>query len=147
MLNSAAVLRLCIWNKALFDFFLFLNKYTKGAFLVRDNQVLNAPSVTHSAALHFTTLSSLACSFQEVAHSLRSLSHRTVEILKYVFTLTTCSTRTNAFLVVSRNTPEKYPKRLFLPLFNSIRVVIIIIERQSVCACACVCVYARTRLG
>ena len=91
---------------------------TKGAFLVRDNRVLNGPlnrslrsfaRTAHSAhslpSLRFATLASLAHSVHGLAHSLRSLPRGTVEILEYVFTLLSRSTGTNAFLVVTRNTP------------------------------------------
>ena len=40
-----------------------------------------------------------------LAHSLRSLSRGTVEILEYVFTLLSRFSGTNAFLALTRNTP------------------------------------------
>ena len=73
-----------------FSRFLLLSE---GAFLVRDNRVLNEPLgrllsslactahfVTCSAALRFATLASLACSVHGLAHSLHSLPCGTVEI-------------------------------------------------------------------
>ena len=87
----------------------------KGAFLVKEDRVLKGPlgsslrsfaRTAHSAhSLRNTTLASLARSVHGLAHSLRSLPHGIVEILEYVFTLLSRSTRTNAFLALTRNTP------------------------------------------
>ena len=68
----------------------------------RDNCVFNGPlgcttysahsfrslaALTHSAALRFSKLASLARSIHGLAHSLRSLPRGMVEIHEYVFTL------------------------------------------------------------
>ena len=62
--------------------------------------------LTRFVALRFATLALLARSIHRLAHSLRSLPHGTVENLEYVFTLLSRFTGTNAFLVVSRSTPN-----------------------------------------
>ena len=95
------------------------------AFLVRDNRVLNGllgrslrsfartAHSTHSlrSALlrlaRFATLALLARSVHRLAHSHRSLPRGTVEILEYVFTLLSHFTGTNAFLALTRNTPQR----------------------------------------
>ena len=54
----------------------------------------------------FATLASLARSIHGLAHSLRSLTRGTVKIHEYVFILKMRFTITNAFFIVSRNTPS-----------------------------------------
>ena len=61
--------------------------------------------LTRSAALRFATLASLARSVHELAHSLCSLPHGMVKIHESVFMLRSRSKGTNAFVVVTRNTP------------------------------------------
>ena len=61
--------------------------------------------LTHSAALRFATLVSLARYVHGLAHSLCSLPRGTVEILEYVFTLLSRFTGSNAFFIFTRNTP------------------------------------------
>merc|ERR1712121_429212 len=61
--------------------------------------------LTRSAALHFATLASLACSVHGLAHSLRSLPRGTVVIRGSVFILKLGSMGTNVIFVLTRNTP------------------------------------------
>ena len=68
--------------------------WTMGASIVRDNRVFNRPLGRLLGPLT-----------RSLAHSLCSFPHETVEIHEYVFTLKTRSTGTNAFLVITRNTP------------------------------------------
>ena len=62
--------------------------------------------MAHFAVLRFATLTSLACSIHGLAHSLHSLPHGTVEIHESVFTLKFRLKETNAFVIVTRNTPN-----------------------------------------
>ena len=95
---------------------LYSHNYNKGLFLVKAIAFLTGHSVaryirlltpliplTRFTALHFATL---AQSIHGLAHSLRSLPRGTVEILECVFTLLSRFTGTNAFLALTRNTPE-----------------------------------------
>ena len=113
-----------------------------GAFLVRNNRVLNGPlgcslrsfaRTAHSAKslrsalfryAHFT------CSIHGLAHSLCSLPRGTSEIFVYVLTLIARLTGTNAFFIFTRNTPIKWglwasmTSILAFPFFGGLRPLI-----------------------
>ena len=82
-----------------------------GPVSTRDNRVLYGPLgrslrlFPRSAALRSASLALLARSVHGLAHSLRSLPRRTVEIPESVFMLRSRSKETNAILVVTGNTP------------------------------------------
>jgi len=80
---------------------------SKGAFLVKDDRVSKGPLGRSLCSFARTAHSAtLARSVHGLAHSLRSLPRRTVEILEYVFTLLSRFTGSNAFFIFTRNTPR-----------------------------------------
>ena len=69
---------------------------------------VGSPHSLRSLAPQHSTL--LARSIHGLAHSLRSLPRGVVEILKYVLTLKTRFTGTNAFFIFPGNTPLVRPR-------------------------------------
>ena len=86
----------------------------QGAFLVKDDRLLKGPLGRSLRSFTRTTYSAhslcsaplrYARSVHGLAHSLLSLPRETVEIFKYVFTLLSRFTGSNAFFIITRNTP------------------------------------------